>query len=94
VAALDSCSQFVHRTAFTTLDKLELVEELMWKIITKRNRRLIKLAITSNSVDAADVIGASKSEVGYLELKTNRINKEEFDDEEHQKIRDLTRLIK
>jgi hypothetical protein len=40
------------------------------------------------------VIGASKSEVGYLELKTNRINKEEFDDEEHQKIRDLTRLIK
>ena len=41
-----------------------------------------------------DVIGASKSEIGYLELKTNRNNDEEFDDEEHQKIRDLTRLIK
>ena len=41
-----------------------------------------------------DVIGASKSEIGYLELKTNRNNEEEFDDEEHQKIRDLTRLIK
>jgi hypothetical protein len=41
-----------------------------------------------------DVIGASKSDIGYLELKTNRNNEEEFDDEEHQKIRDLTRLIK
>jgi hypothetical protein len=41
-----------------------------------------------------DVIGASKSGIGYLELKTNRNNKEEFDYEEHQKIRDLTRLIK
>jgi hypothetical protein len=41
-----------------------------------------------------DMIGASKSDIGYLELKTNRNNEEEFDDEEHQKIRDLTRLIK
>jgi hypothetical protein len=40
------------------LDKLELVEELMWKIITKRNRRLRKLAITSNTITSNSVDAA------------------------------------
>jgi hypothetical protein len=88
------------------MDKLELVEELMRKNYHEEKSPIKKVTILQAVVMMRPYLSAyynatryvlskrlktdqiAKPEIGYLELK--KFNKEEFDDEERKKIRDMT----